>query len=312
MRGSIRRRYRRSWSLVVDLGRERDPVTGRVKRHQVWKSVRGTRKQAETALTELLRSVDRGEYVATSRITLKEWLLEWVDKAIRPPARRPNTYSRYCHVIKKHLMPALGAIRLQHLKATDVKRYYTEQTGLSSSTLAQHHAILHGALKAAVLEGLVVRNVASLVVGKPRMRRDHDQVRQNCWDAEEARAFLKAAKETGPQVAAFVGLALDAGARKGELCGLRWCDVDLDASTVTFVRQLVKPGRKPEFGPVKNDVPRTVDIAPETVELLRTHRRHQAELKMANRHVYTDLGLVLRRSGGTCTGARIPSACRCK
>ena len=57
-------------------------------------------------------------------------------------------YRVYQTVVKKWLVPALGAIRLQHLKAADIKRYYTDQT-LSVSTLAQHHAILHGALKAA-------------------------------------------------------------------------------------------------------------------------------------------------------------------
>jgi len=133
---------------------------------------------------------------------------------------------------------------------------------------------------------------------KPRSRRDHDALRQNCWDAEEARAFLKAAKSTGEQVGAFAALALDSGARKGELCGLRWADADLDAGTVTFVRQLLKPGRKPEFGPIKNDTPRTVDLGPDTVELLRAHKRHQAELKMANRTVYQDLGLVFAKEWG--------------
>jgi integrase len=294
MRGSIKRRYKSSRSLIIDLGRERDPATGRSKRRQKWITVRGSKQEAEKKLRELLRQADAGEFVEKLRVTVGEWLREWLDKAIRPPARKLNTYDRYFHVIEKHLIPALGAIRLQALKAADVKRYYTDRPTLSSGTLAQHHAILSGALKAAVVEGLVTRNVASLVIGKPRSRRDHDAVRQNCWDAEEARAFLKAAKATGEQVAAFAALALDSGARKGELCGLRWVDVDLDACTATFVRPLLKAGRTPLFGSIKNDTPRTV----ETVELLRVHKRHQAELKMANRTAYHDLGLVFAKEWG--------------
>lgn len=116
---------------------------------------------------------------------------------------------------------------LQELKSTDIKRYYVEQK-LSSSTLAQHHAILAAALKAALIEGLVMRNVATLVIGKPRVIRDHDKLRRNCWEADEARKFLAVAKKDGKQQAAFYALALDSGARKNELCGPQWSDIDLE------------------------------------------------------------------------------------
>jgi integrase len=79
---------------------------------------------------------------------------------------------------------------------------------------------------------------------------------------------------------------------------LRWSDVDLEASTVTYVRQLTKAGRKPEFGPIKNDKPRTIDLAPETIALLRKHKRSQAAIKIANRKVYHDLGLVFAKEWG--------------
>jgi hypothetical protein len=67
-----------------------------------------------------------------------------IAKSANAPAKRPTTYRVYKHVIEDKLVPALGAIRLQELKAADVKRYYTDSK-LSASTLAQHHAIIHGA-----------------------------------------------------------------------------------------------------------------------------------------------------------------------
>lgn len=76
----------------------------------------------------------------------------------------------------------------------------------------------------------------------------------------------------------------------------------LENGTVRFVRQLVTTGRKPEFGAVKNDTPRTVDLAPETVELLKAHKRAQAELKMRNRGGYHDLGLVFAKEWGDVYG----------
>lgn len=301
MRGTLKQRYKGSWSLILDLGYQLDLETGLRKRKQKWVTFRGTRREAEAHLNDLVRAANRGEFVEASKLTVAEWLNDWLEKAIKPPAKRPGTYRVYQSVVTRWLIPSLGAIRLQQLKAADIKRYYTSQE-LSVSTLAQHHAILHGALKAAVLEGLVLRNVASLVLGKPHQRKDHDHVAGNCWEADEARAFLASAKKAGHQFAALFALALDSGARKNELCGLQWADVDLDAETVTFVRQLVKPGRKPEFGPVKNDVPRTVDIAPETIALLREHKRAQAELKMRNRVAYHDLGMVFAKEWGDLHG----------
>ena len=94
MRGSIKQRYEGSWSLILDLGYRTDPVTGLRKRKQKWVTFRGTKKQAETHLTELLRAANRGEFVEATKVTLGQWLLEWLEKAIKPPAKRINTYKR--------------------------------------------------------------------------------------------------------------------------------------------------------------------------------------------------------------------------
>jgi integrase len=307
MRGSLVQRYKGSWSIVLDLGYQTDPATGTVKRQQKWITVRGTKKQAEAKLAELVNDTNRGTFVAPTKRTLGSWLDEWLAKAIKPPARTPRAYETYRSVIAKHLKPKLGALALQHVKAADLKRYYTEaaagEDGLAPATLEQHHTILHSALQAAVLEGLVQRNVAKLVIGKPRAADDHADVLAHCWEAHEAKVFLVAAKNAGAQPAAFYTLALDTGARKAELCGLKWSDVDLAAGRVTFQRQLLKPGPAPIFGPVKNKTPRTVEIAPETIALLRRHRAHQAELRLANGARYHDHGLVFAKEWGDLTRA---------
>jgi integrase len=96
-------------------------------------------------------------------------------------------------------------------------------------------------------------------------------------------------------MAAFYHLALDTGARRAELCGLLWQDVDLDIGQVFIVRQLVKPGAPPMFGPPKNGKPRTITLTPKTVELLRFHKSQQAKTKLVNRAVYQDFGLVFAK-----------------
>ena len=91
------------------------------------------------------------------------WLLEWVEKAIKPPMRTPRAYETYRSVIDLHLEPVLGGIRLQALKALDLERYYAIKAGagLAPATLAKHHHVIHGALEAAVRAQFVARNVAN-------------------------------------------------------------------------------------------------------------------------------------------------------
>src|SRR5713101_8419891 len=135
MRGSLVQRYKGSWSVVLDLGYQVDPATGTRKRKQQWITIRGTRRDAENKL----------------------------GKAVKPPARTLRAHETYKSVIDRHLKPKLGGIALQQLKAVDLKRYYDEHAqgddALATATLEPHHTIAHSALQAAVLEGLVQRNV---------------------------------------------------------------------------------------------------------------------------------------------------------
>ena len=238
MRGMPKQRHRGSWSLVFD-DYQIDPTTGARVRKRKWITFRGTRKAAETRLNELVRSVDRGEFVEPSKMTLGEWLDEWVDKAIKPPLRALATYDGYRRIITQSIAPVLGALRLQGLKPLDIEAYYGSRGKLAPATVQVHHAILHSALTAAVKSGLVSRNVAALVSNRPK-KVAHDDVLDHVWTAGEAAKFLTAAKAAGGQPAAFYTLALDSGARRGELAGLQWGDLDLTLGKLTIRRQLIK------------------------------------------------------------------------
>lgn len=297
MRGTIKKRYGGSWSLILDLGYQVDPTTGKTKRKQKWITFRGTRKQAEAALTEHVRAANRGEFVEPSKSTLGEWLIEWLKKAITPPLKSQATFDSYKRIIETRLVPKLGGTRLQALKPLDIEAYYAGLSSLSPSTVQIHHAILHSALQTAVRNGLVTRNVAALVSNKPRKTAGQD-VLDHVWSADEAATFLKTAKAAGSQPAAFYTLALDTGARRGELAALQWSDVDLPAGKVTIRRTLLKGGKTPVFGPTKTGTIRTLELSAETVELLRDHKKHQAAVKMRNRQHYHDLGLVFAKEWG--------------
>ena len=141
----------------------------------------------------------------------------------------------------------------------------------------------------------MTRNVATLVMGKPRRKEGHPDAMLHCWSAEDARRFLAVAAQAGPQMTAFYHLALDTGARRGELCGLLWHDIDLVKGQVSIVRQLIKPGAPPQLGPPKNGKPRTIRLTPRTVDLLRSHKAQQAQVKLANGGAYQDFGLAFAK-----------------
>ncbi len=298
MRGHIIARKTGSFTLIFDLPREPDPDTGLTKRRQKWVTFqpapnttrREARKQAEAKLADLLGSANAGTFVEATKLTLTAWLRDWHAKAVKP-LKRPATVRLYAHVIEKVAASSLGPVHLQRLRPTHLEAFYAT-LGQKPRSVAVYHAVLHRALKTAVRDRLLTHNPATTVEARPEVPKDREDVRKHCWTAVEARAFLATTGKAGSQIAAFYAVALETGARKGELHGLRWSDVDLEAGQLTIARQLEGTAAKPGFGPPKNGTARDVTISAEVVALLKAHKRAQAALKMANRTSYRDLGLV--------------------
>jgi integrase len=305
MRGHLFKRPSGAWVAVLTLGYQKDS-TGKVRQKQRWITLSGcrTKKQAQEKMREHLTAVDKGTFVEPSKLTLGTWLTEWLEKAVKPPLCRRSTYVRYTNIVEAIQKGPIADIPLQKLRPSDIERYYADATNVAPGTLSLHHTVIHRALRKAKRDNLVAVNVASDLEGRPRSRRDPESARQNCWTTEEAQTFLAVARQAGPQDAAFYSLAVETGMRKSELCGLRWTDIDLDAGVVAVVRQLTKPGPEPTFGPPKNGRARDITITPETVELLRAHKRRQAELKMANRTTYCDHGLTFAKEYGDLTNRK--------
>lgn len=126
----------------------------------------------------------------------------------------------------------------------------------------------------------------------------------HCWTEEQAQAFLAAARKAGPQWAALFTAALDSGARKGELLGLKWEDVNWDAGTILIRRKLTRPGRRPIFGPTKGKRFRVVDLMPETIALLKAHRARQNEIRLAAGPAYHNFGLVFAKEPHSRSGSK--------
>ena len=272
-RGSIQRRGDRTWRISVEL--ERDPETGR--RRRIWETVNGTRRDAESRLAELIREVETGIAAEPNRLTVADWLRQWLE--MRTPHLRETTLERYRTSARVRLIPALGPRRLQELRPLHIQAAYARwlQDGLSAATVASLHRVLHRALEDAVRLQLVPRNAADAVEAPTPGRR-----LPNLQAARPAAVLASLAGVEHPWRALAV-LALHTGMRRGELAGLQWGDVDLDGAAVAIRRSrtVAHSGAIVE-GPTKSAAgERLVPLTDEAVRELRAWRREQLAHRMA-------------------------------
>lgn len=296
MRGHIRKRAKHSWSIAIYRGLKTDPKTGKVKKDYYWSTVKGTKRDAEVELARLLHQFNTGAFVEPTKITAGEWLTRWLDVYVTNSSKKKlRTQETYVSIVKKHLIPALGHIRLQKLQPADIQAYYNNSE-LSPSTLEQHHAVLHQALKVAMQnERLININPAAMVAEKPRGKKNLDM---QVWTDEEARRFLSEAKKRGIQCEAFYSTALETGMRKGELCGLKWEDVDLDNRLISVRRTLIKAGPDPVMGTPKTGRGRAITVSSGLARLLARHKAEQNEQRLRLGAMYHNHGFVFAKETG--------------
>jgi integrase len=300
--------------LVIPKGWEPDPNhPGKQRQGQIWKTVSGTKAEAEKELAEIIRSLNRGDYISPSKLTYGEYVREhWLPLAIKPPMKAERTYKQTKGTFEKHIAPELGHVLLQALRAAHLEAYYAtkRKSALSEQSLCVHQRIIHSSLEAAVVEQLIAKNVASgkQVKNRPRKRNEPIDPSKVCWDNDQQRTFLDEAEKHGVQMLALFSLALKVAMRKGELLSLAWSDLDWKAATLTIRRTLLGcRNGAPRTNQTKTKRTRVVPVPPETLSLLRAHQQHQSEVKMKYRDGrYKDHGLIfasevpgVRRGGHT-------------
>ena len=177
-------------------------------------------------LTTALKSVQDGLPIPGERQTVDQYLESWLEELAKPSIR-PMTYVSYASLIRLHVIPELGVFRLAKLTPQHVQALMNPKlaAGLSPRRVAMIRGVLRTALNRALRWGLVSRNVATLVSPPWAVR---FEVRP--LEPEQARLFLKAV--SGDPLEALYTVALAVGLRQGELLGLRWEDVDLDAGVL--------------------------------------------------------------------------------
>jgi integrase len=271
--GSIQQRGPNSWRIRYDA--DGSTEANRIVRSE---TVRGTKKDAEARLTELLNQRNTGIGTASSKLTIAQHLRDWLDNDRK---LSPKTRERYRQLAEQQIIPHLGAARLQALQRRDVERWHTQLLDgggangrpLAARTVGHAHRVLRRALEIAVPD-MLARNVASLVK-PPKVEAEEVKILTQA----ESSAVLE--RLEGNALHPIAATALATGMRRGEILALAWESIYLDRAVIHVRRSLEETKEGLRFKATKTNAGlRSLSIPGHLVEVLRNHLRGQLELRM--------------------------------
>jgi integrase len=279
-------------------------------------------RQAKKVEAELLEQIDRGEQRGSRTRTVGELVERWFTWRQQVKPISPVTVANYRGAIDRYILPALGRAKVREVDAATLDALYAQvrahggkcracwqrirrsepplrageryrvQPGadeqvhepdcargwpLSASAVREVHTVLSGAFKQAMAWGWAGHNPAKLATPPSAGKSGVSPPA-----AGDVARLLAAAMAEDPELGLFLRLAVVLGARRGELIGLKWRDVDLDGGAVLIVSSVARVVGRPLLDKdTKTHAKRRVAIGGETVELLRAHRLRQAEVALA-------------------------------
>jgi integrase len=233
-------------------------------------------------LRRILTTIDNGAYADPGKMRLGAWLQQWLEEARHSVA--PNTLPRYREIVDLHLVPVLGVLPLAKLQPAHVQIHYSQalvagrrngKRGLLAQAVVHHHRVLHVALKRARALRLISTNPVE-DASRPVVQRHEIEA----LEPAESAALLNATRAT--RMFPIIFLALATGLRRGEVLGLRWCDVDLDRRTLTVVQSLeqTKSGLRFKTPKTKRSR-RKISLSPSLMDELKAYRVKQAAERLA-------------------------------
>ncbi|HVX17428.1 MAG TPA: site-specific integrase [Acidimicrobiales bacterium] len=261
------RRRGPSWELRVYLGR--DALTG-AKRYAT-RSVRGPRADAQRVLRDMVAAAEAG-VTHHAGATFRELCEAWLTSARVQLAA--NTAAETRRVLDRHLLPTLGDAPLAGLRAEHFDALYRLLQGggdakpSGAATVRRVHGVAHRALNIGVRWGWLAANPASGAMA-PRVVRGPIAPPS----PPEVASLIAAARRREPALATLVTLAATTGARRGELCGLRWSDLNPVTGELDIVRAITLVDGRTVIGPTKTRRSRRIHLDRATCAALAEHRR---------------------------------------
>ena len=234
MKGHLKERSPGHWSIVIDVP---DPATG--ERRRKWHSFEGTKRQAQVESARLISAVKGGTYLEPSKTTLALFLERWLGH-IKTQVT-PKSHKRYAGLVRQNIIPLLGAVHLTKLKPAQISDAYAtalvggrkdgKEGGLSPRSVGHMHRVLKQALGQAVKWQDLSRNPAD-AVEPPKVEWRPMQT----YDLSQTAELIEAVRDTSLLVPTL--LAVLCGLRRGEVCALRWRNVDLVTGQISVVESL--------------------------------------------------------------------------
>jgi integrase len=249
--GSVyRRKDGRCMGEYVDANEKKRYVSGK------------TKAEVRQKLRKLLEDRDKGIAYDSENLTVEKYMDRWLE-SIKDKVR-PGTYKPYEAIVRLHVKPTLGRTKLDKLNAMQLERLYGQKldAGLSARRVRYIHVTIRKALKDAVRLQLLSRNVADAAIPPRQVKSEIEPLTQ-----EQLRALLDAARDD--KLHTLYVLAITTGMRQGELLGLMWKDIDLEAGTLKVSRSVYEGIVSP---PKTNAGRRTIRLSKLAVAALRTHR----------------------------------------
>lgn len=278
MKGHIQQRGKNSWRLKFDAGREEN--TG--KRKTQFVTFRGTKRQAQVKLAELIASVAQAKFVEPHKISIIEWVRARVNHWEAAGDISARTAERYRELVENQIAPHIGAKLLQKLRTLDIEEWHTTlrnggradgKGGLAPRTIGHAHRVLGKALRDAAKNELVVKNV---VAGESAPKVDDEEM----VIVQDIPAFIE--RLCGHRLYVPAMISLFTGMRIGEVLALRWGRVDLDGKIIQ-VREALEETKAHGIrfkAPKSKAGRRDITLPDILVDTLREFRKEQLELRL--------------------------------
>jgi integrase len=275
--GSLRRRGPHNWQL-----RWPGEPGAEGRRRTLSKTIVGTRKQAQIELARCVAAEADGIAVNPSNLSVAEYARKWLTGADHLAGK---TRERYSDLLEHQIIPVIGRVGIQKLRPMHLVEWHArllESGGrdgapLSARTVGHCHRLLHTVLAQAAKHEIVGRNVASFV-RPPAVKAAEIEI----LTSEQIEAVFAELRGKNRRLLPIAATFLGTGLRRGELCALRWSDVDLDHATlrVECSMEETRAGLKMK-GPKTRHGRRSLSLPTYTVERLRAHWGEYLELRLA-------------------------------
>ncbi len=263
MSGTLREKYPGIWQVRFDAGK--DPTTGR--RRRLSKNVHGTKREAQKVLNALVAEAQVGQYNDRSS-TFGGLVAKWLDLIKNEIS--PTTLRTYRSILQNHILPGLGDRPIESIRAADLDLLYrglVDTKSLSPATVRQVHAIIRRAFRQAVMWGWIASNPAGNAT-PPRLVKPT----LSPPNATQVNVLIHYARKRDPEMGHFLHIATSTGARRGEVCALRWSNLDPKRKTLTIERSIVEvPGGLKEKD-TKTHANRRIALDPVTLKVFEAQR----------------------------------------